>query len=266
MEESKKIKIKNKWSIVIRMIPVLVLILIIKNVLHRYNLEVMDLNALFTSLVAGTIFLIGFLISGVLSDHKESEKIPSEFAVSISALRDDAYTIYKTKDSKKAKEFLEFQKTFITSLKDWFYEKISTDDFQKEITKMNDYFVEFEKEGVQAAYIIRMKNEQNNIRKLLMRAHTIRVTDFVSTAYTIVEVMVGIIIVGLLIIRINPLYVSDFFTLVVSFFMLYMVHLIKDLDNPFDYKENGDKGNEVPLTPIYEVEKIIKSGEVWKIE
>ena len=46
----------------------------------------MELNALFTSLVAGTIFLIGFLISGVLSDYKESEKLPSELSASIKTL------------------------------------------------------------------------------------------------------------------------------------------------------------------------------------
>lgn len=265
MDIAKKNKIRNKWSIVFRMIPILILILIIKNVLHRYNLEVMDLNALFTSLVAGTIFLIGFLISGVLSDHKESEKIPSELAVSMSALCDDAYTLYKSKNSAAAKDFLFYMDSFVTSLKDWFHERESTDDFLNKIGGMNEYFAELEKEGVQAPYILRMKNEQNNIRKMIMRAHTIRATDFVSTAYTIVEVMVGIIIVGLLIIRISPLYVSDFFTLVVSFFMLYMVHLIKDLDNPFDYKENGDEGNEVPLTPIYEIEKVIKEGKTWNV-
>ena len=86
----------------------------------------MELNALFSSLVAGTIFLIGFLISGVLSDYKESEKIPSELSASIKTLFDDTYTIYKGKNSDTAYKFIEFQKSFINSLMDWFYKKEKT--------------------------------------------------------------------------------------------------------------------------------------------
>ena len=71
-------KLWQKWSIAIKIMPLILLIAILKYLAHEYQLEVMELNALFTSLVAGTIFLIGFLISGVLSDYKESEKIPSE--------------------------------------------------------------------------------------------------------------------------------------------------------------------------------------------
>ena len=75
----------------------------------------MELNALFTSLVAGTIFLIGFLITGVLSDYKESEKIPSDLTASLKSLFDDTYTIYKVKNSATALKFMEFQKSFINS-------------------------------------------------------------------------------------------------------------------------------------------------------
>ncbi len=71
-------KIIQKWSIAFKIMPLVILVAILKFLSHKFGLEIMELNALFTSLVAGTIFLIGFLISGVLSDYKESEKIPSE--------------------------------------------------------------------------------------------------------------------------------------------------------------------------------------------
>ncbi|MBK6817228.1 MAG: hypothetical protein IPG82_17655 [Saprospiraceae bacterium] len=65
---------------------VLGLIAILKTSSHLMGYEVLQLNALFTSLVAGTIFLIGFLISGVLSDYKKSEKLPTELVCSLIAL------------------------------------------------------------------------------------------------------------------------------------------------------------------------------------
>jgi hypothetical protein len=135
-------KIWQKWAIAVRIMPLVILVAILKFVSHRYGLEVMELNALFTSLVAGTIFLIGFLISGVLSDYKESEKIPSELSASIKTLFDDTYTIYKSKNTAAALQFIAFQKSFVTSLTDWFYKKERTSSILKKISMMNDFLIE----------------------------------------------------------------------------------------------------------------------------
>lgn len=223
----------------------------LKFVAHQFLLEVMDLNALFTSLVAGTIFLIGFLSSGVLSDYKESEKIPTEITASLKTLLDDTLTVYKSKESQTGLDFIEFQKNFVNSMLDWFYKIESTASILEKISNMNVFFTKFDAEGVQAGYIIKMKNEQNAIRKMIMRIDTIRDTDFVSSAYAIVEIMGGLISIGLIILKIEPFYVSLFFTVIVTFLIYYMVFLIKDLDNPFDYAANGESGTEISLQPIH---------------
>ncbi len=240
----------RKWSIAFRIAPIVALVILLKFFAHKYGYEVMDLNALFTSLVAGTIFLIGFLISGVLSDYKESEKIPNELVASLKTLFDDTYTILKTKNSTAASSFIDFQKSFQISLMDWFYKKERTKILLEKIASMNDFFVEFDKEGVQAAYIIRMKNEQNNIRKLILRIDSIRDTNFIGSAYAILETMAFVTAVGLIIIKIEPFYASIFLSSLITFLITYMVFLIKDLDNPFDYNHNGEGGTEVSLKPL----------------
>ena len=247
----------GKWSIAFKIIPLLIVVVILKFLFHRFGLEKMELNALFTSLVGGTIFLIGFLISGVLSDYKESEKIPNELAASLRSLSDDAYTIYKVKNSDTAKEFIQFQKAFLPSLMDWLNKKERTSLLLKKIFQMNDFFVEFDKEGVPAAYVLKMKNEQNNLRKLILRIDTIRDTDFVGSAYAILEAMGFLTVVGLLIIKIEPFYASLFLTLLITFLIVYMIQLIKDLDNPFDYKTRGESGTEISLKPLHDLEREI---------
>jgi hypothetical protein len=242
----------QKWSIAFKIIPIVLLIAAIKFIAHQFSFEVMDLNALFTSLVAGTIFLIGFLSSGVLSDYKESEKIPTEITASLKTLLDDTLTVYKSKESETALDFIEFQKNFVNSMLDWFYKIESTASILEKISSMNAFFAKLDNEGLQVAYIIKMKNEQNAIRKMIMRIDTIRETDFVSTAYAIVEIMGGLISIGLIVIKIEPFYVSLFFTVIVTFLIYYMVFLIKDLDNPFDYSTNGESGTEISLKPIHQ--------------
>jgi len=121
---------------------------------------------------------------------------------------------------------------------------------------MNHFFIELDKEGVQANYIIKLKNEQNSLRKMILRLDTIRATEFVGSAYAIVEAM-GFLI-GLIIIKIEPFYASLFFTLLVTFLISYMFLLIKDLDNPFDYSVNGESGTEISLKPIHDLESELK--------
>lgn len=247
----------QKWSIALKILPLIILVAALKFGTHKLGFEVMELNALFSSLVAGTIFLIGFLISGVLSDYKESEKLPSELAAVLRNLYDDILTIHKGKNSVAAKEFIGFQRDFIGSLKDWFYKRIKIKVVLDKLSSMNDYFIALDKEGIQANYIIKMKNEQNNIRRMIMRIDTIRDTEFVGSAYAIVEAMGFLTVFGLLIMRIEPFYASLFLTLLITFLISYMFLLIKDLDNPFDYVANGETGTEISLKPIYDFEKII---------
>jgi len=251
-------QIWQKWSIAFKVMPLMIGVALLKIFSHKYGFEIMELNALFTSLVAGTIFLIGFLISGVLSDYKESEKIPSELSASIKVLFDDAYTIWKSKNSETARQLMAFEKLFMNSLMSWFYKKEETESLLAKVSAMNDFFAELDKEGIQPAYIIKMKNEQSNIRKLILRIATIRDTDFIGSAYAIVEAMGFLTGLGLVLIKIQPFYASLFFTLLVTFLISYMVFLIIDLDNPFDYSVNGESGTEVPLKPLHDLEKVFE--------
>jgi len=242
-------RIWQKWQIAVKILPWIIVIGVVKYLVNRYDYDTFELNALFTSLVAGTIFLIGFLISGVLTDYKESEKLPSELSGTIKNLFDDTYTIFKAKNSATARQFLDYQRGLATSIYDWFHKKEKTAVILNKISGMNEFFAELDKEGIQPNYLIKMKNEQNGMRKIIMRIDTIRDTDFIGSAYAIVESMAVLITFGLVMIRIEPFYASLFITLLVNFLIFYMILLIKDLDNPFDYSK-GERGTEISLKPL----------------
>jgi hypothetical protein len=53
---------------------------------HQLDWEWIRPNPLVTSLVASTVFLLGFLLNGVLGDFKESEKLPGEMATNLETL------------------------------------------------------------------------------------------------------------------------------------------------------------------------------------
>ena len=248
-------QIQKKWWLAIKILPLVVLVVIVKYVIHTLGGEVIGLNALFTSVVAGTIFLLGFLISGVLTDYKEAEKIPGELSASLETLYDDAYTLYKAKDLQSAKKFIFYEKELALLLDEWFYRKEHTQTILHKLSSMNEFFISFDKEGIQPNIIIRMKAEQHALRKMIIRMHTIRDTDFVPSAYAIVEVLAFAIACGLVFIKIGSVFESFFFTILVSFLLFYMIPLIKHLDDPFDYVAHSKTGTEISLKPFTDIKK-----------
>jgi hypothetical protein len=253
-------KIRRKWHILFRILPLLAFIVALKLLFGYFGFEVISLSTLFTSLIAATTFLIGFLITGVITDYKESEKLPGELAASLEAIYDEAYIINKNKHSEYTKEFLEFQRGLIQSVEDWFFKKERTKKLMAKVSGLNDYFAGLEPLA-QATFINRLKQEQTLIRRQITRVHTIRETNFIESAYAIVEALAFFVILGLLAMKQEPFYESAAFTIVVSFLVLYMLFLIKDLDNPFEYETYGESGSEVSLKPIHDLIKRVNQKE-----
>ncbi|MDD5396653.1 MAG: hypothetical protein PHW24_01185 [Candidatus Moranbacteria bacterium] len=239
----------KKWHLAIKIIPIMLGIVVLKLLFHKFSLEFISLNALFTSLIAATTFLIGFLITGVISDYKESEKIPGDMASGLEALYDEIYILDKNKGNSTTKNFIVFHKEFLKSIIDWFYRKEKTRSILDKLHKMDDHFAELES-IIQPNFLTRMKNEQANIRRMVVRVDNIRDLSFVQSAYAIVESLAFFVIFGLLVLKVEPFYEALFFTTLVSFLMVYMIFLIKDLDNPFNYSEHGESGTEVSIKPI----------------
>ena len=224
----------SKWKLAFKVAPIVFSIVLLKLFTHQMKWEFLTLNSLFGAIISANVFLVGFLISGVLVDYKESEKIPGELACSLEVLTDESAILYKSKKSPVAKELLKYVQDTTSSILMWFNKKEKTGVVLKRITGFNDYFLALEP-LIQANFIVRLKNEQSLIRKLITRTHSIRETSFNPAGYAIAEIISTILCIGLIFTKIDPYYESIFFVAFVSFILIYMVLLIRDLDNPFGY-------------------------------
>jgi hypothetical protein len=250
--------IHSRWKIAIKVAPFVAIIIVLKFISHYFGFEFLSLNSLFTAIVSANMFLIGFLISGVLVDYKESEKLPGDLSASIETMADEALIIYENKKAVEAKNFLQKLLEFNILLIDWFYKKVRTEDVRTKLLSFNQDFLVFEN-LTQANFIVRLKQEQNYLRKMLKRIHTIRETTFLGTGYAIVEIITTILTIGLIFIKIDPFYESVFFVSFISFVLIYMIFFIKDLDNPFGYTSSENMIEEVSLKPILDSKKRLDS-------
>ncbi|MEI7741759.1 MAG: hypothetical protein WCJ29_04600 [bacterium] len=256
-KSAKKRFIDSRWKLALRTLPFVAAILLLKFGAHYFGYEILSLNSLFGAIISANVFLIGFLISGVLVDYKESEKLPGDLSASLEAMTDEGLIIYKNKKSPEAKNYLFKMERFSVALIEWFYKKEKTANLMDKLLSFNDDFLAFESQ-TQANFIVRIKQEQNLIRKMINRIHAIRETSFLGTGYAIAEIVTFILSVGLILLKMDPFYESVFFVFFVSFMLIYMIHFIKDLDNPFGYNEKDNLVEEVSLKPILDSQKRIE--------
>ena len=84
-----QMRLAKKFRVFFVVAAVVMLLSILKAAVHWFGLEFLTLNTLLTSGIAGAIFILGFLLSSVLSDYKEAERIPTEICVALQAIHGD---------------------------------------------------------------------------------------------------------------------------------------------------------------------------------
>jgi hypothetical protein len=250
----------QKWSLALRVVPVILLVGALKYIYHQLGLEILEVSPFMSGLIGANIFLLGFLVSSVLIDYKESEKLPGELAASLMSIFDEVSSIYKLKRTPIIRRCLDYTLALSVSLKNWFYKIEHTDPLMDKLAELNDHLADLRSETDDGGAIGRIKAEQSSIRRNIIRARTIRGTFFSPSGYAIAEAMNIVVILGLLLTQIDNFFASVFFVGFITFVNTYMLLLIKELDNPFDYYTDKHGTDEVSLMPLDEV---IRRGKLF---
>jgi hypothetical protein len=244
-----------RWRLVARVAPVVAVVAVLKVVFHELGWDEVELNPLYTGLVAANVFLLGFLLAGTLTDYKESEKLPGDLAASLESIADECLILHRDKQATCALDALDDTRDLASELVSWLRGTGSTSQVLDRITGLNRRFLEFEP-LTQPNFIVRLKQEQNGARRIVLRIQTIRDTSFVGAGYAIAELATILLITGLLLVDVGSFFDAVFLLCIITFLLVYMIFLIKDLDNPFDYEGKSKAGAaEVSLRPLEQLEE-----------
>ncbi len=244
-------KSRNALKLILYVLPYVAAVIGTKLVVHRLELEIVPLNAIFSALIGANVFLIGFLISGVLSDYKESEKLPGEISSIVLAVVDEInFVALKSGDPGFAADRLKKAGELAARIRDWFHKEARTGEVMLLIEGLSAEFALLERH-TPPNYVARLKQEQSNLRKVITRVHTIRETDFIFSGYFIASTTTFLLIAGMIFLRIEPFYESLFFVALVTYLLLFLLRLIRDLDNPFGHYDKSSF-EDVSLKPIHD--------------
>ena len=225
--------LKNKWRIIGKACLFVIPLLGLKVLFHYLGFEIITIGPVVTALVTGVFFVLAILLSGVLSDFKESEKIPGDLTAAIEALYKDAKLIGTGEsETEMLKHVRELTQTFIDNFHRHNNWKLS--EINQVIDMIDDDIRLFAGKGTSMSLIIKLRNELGIVKKLSNRIEVIKETSFIPAGYAIAEFATASALLVLFLAKIEPYYESLALLGVISIILLSVVLLIKDMDNPFE--------------------------------
>jgi len=251
---SKIIKeIKFKFKLLLRTALFVALILAVKFLFVQYSiLEFIQVSSMWSSLISATFFIYGFILSGILSDYKEAEKMPVEMVSNLETLNDECNAVYLDKKLKIGLICKEHLIKVVDSLIGWLlHDKTGSRSHlvNVQISRMSRYIDELGMH-LKDPVVNRLKQEKDNLRKNMLRTKVIRGTDFAISLYTTLELLIVFIIALLLFTKFVSPYEAYFYTGVFSFIQIFLLLYIRNMDNPFDYYDQNQTADEISLTPL----------------
>ncbi len=251
----------SKWRLLITTLPFAFSVVALKLILTHVFLipGILGLPEIGFILTAG-IFLTGFMLSGTLTDYKESEKIPGDIATTLESIEDTFDAISSTKPQFNVEEGRSYVLKMTNAVVDYLMKRIDSNKLFEVIHGFNTITQNLDKAGVAPPIISRAISEQNHLRKTMMRMIVISKTGFLAVGYALLEILL-VVIAGLLMAADFKSWVSEVvITFSVMLVYTYMYRVIKDIDDPFEYQSETSVGAaEVPLFPLMEYRERLKS-------
>jgi hypothetical protein len=243
-----------KWKLMLSTLPIVMAMAAVKLLLDvvfqfRGLVAFSDVGVILTACV----FLIGFLLAGTMADYKESERLPAEIAATLEAIEEIFALAAINRPGLKLPALRRSVLDLTDAIKDWLVQRRRTDDVYGALSHMGDVIGWLEREGA-GPYASRAIPQLMAVRRTVARIDVIARTGFLPPAYALLEVLVVMVIGLMLIAEFSSMLVEVLIVPFVTLVNVYMLRLIRDIDNPFEYAPDGKESGraEVELWPIDE--------------
>ncbi|MCW2796926.1 hypothetical protein [Nocardioides sp.] len=239
-------------------LPWMLAVVAAKWVLVAADVQPLDLSPLLAAAISAEVFILGFLLSGTAADFKEAERLPGEVASSLETIADECLIVHQDLGIPDARACLLRLADVNASVRAWLTHNHSVDALMSDIRGLNAAFRVFAP-LIQPGFTTRLKSEQAAIRKTVLRMDTMRRTSYVAAGYLIVEVTAVVLVIVLLVSDLGPLAPTLSLVGLISYLLVYLIALIRDLDDPFEYLDGQPGAADVDLRVLEHSELRIRA-------
>jgi hypothetical protein len=232
--------------LLIAALPWVAVVVAIKALVEATDAHFFELSPLLAGAIGAEVFILGFLLAGTAGDFKEAEKLPGEVAASLETIADECLITHEEFKLPEAKVCLHQLVEISRSVRLWLVHDRGLDDVLSDIRALNGPYRVFAP-VIQAGFTTRLKTEQSAIRKLVLRMDTMRRTSYVAAGYLIAEVTAVLLVFVLVVTDLGAIAPTLMLVGLISYLLVYLVSLIRDLDNPFEYLDGTPGAADVDL-------------------
>ena len=220
-----------RYRILYQTLALVALVLGTKVGLHALGWEFIALSPLHTSIVAGGIFILSIFLAGVLPDFKEAERLPSDFTATIDNMYEDGRSIERNYAEFDATGFTEALISTLAAFRD----DITHNGRRayEEIHEITEALAQMDTAKVPPNFIVKLKQEQGALIRILLRLYYIQRIRFIPSAYHLVVSTAAIVIGVLLFTNLEPFNASAVALALVAFIFIYLIRLIGIANTPF---------------------------------
>ena len=252
-----------KWRVLLAVAPFTLLFGLLEVVFHQLGWELWKFDSLTGSLLGSASFILALVLGGTLGQYHASEEMVLELVNEAEAINDRLAVHGATAPGLDTARIRSALVAALEAIRRWLLKQAPWEAVQTALNQLNGSLAALEAAGRSDANNPSLANLAK-MRLLLSRISNNRDHDFIAPAYALLELFLLGVVVALLLIG------ADNFgeNLVVSSFLftsfLYLVFLIRDLDNPFEY--DGSSSVDVDLAPLEQCEQrlrqIVAGGKV----
>ncbi len=211
-------------------------LLALKMAVHAFHFEFLILDTLFSSIVASTIFVIGFLLTSILPDYKEAEKIPAQIRTALEGIHDDVATFaYQQPEAD-----IHAVRATLLEIVALTYKGLGSEGhhahLETAISKCDvlvGHFARLDRLGMPNNYIARLRNGLDSLRIALYRISYIQKIEFVPSVHVLINTLVFADIFLLLFLKTDGSWGSALIFSLVSYLFVFALHLMNVFEQPF---------------------------------
>ncbi|MGO3928336.1 hypothetical protein NP284_08495 [Rhodopseudomonas pseudopalustris] len=227
---------RKKFRLFFVVAIVVLLLGCVKTAVHYFGMEFLELNALLTSGIGGAIFIIGFLLSSILADYKEAERIPADVRMSIEAIDGDLESFSAVRPEFDLAACRQILVSILDKLRSGLshaHDHTNLPPVLAEIAKLTPILGRLEGMGMAANFVVRLRGAQDLLRRSMLRIYHIQRVEFVPSVHVLVQTLVFAIVLMMLLLKTEGDPASAIMFGFISYMFVYALYLIRLLEQPF---------------------------------
>lgn len=242
-----------KWKLAVRSLAyasiALAVRIVLENRLGTDAVSIVDISATSVFFTA-SIFVISLMLQGVVQDYKESERAPGQIATILEGI-EETFTVLLTVRAPAmtaaSQPGLSTSAVHIQAVRRRLWELVESilgwlsgaevfEDVSRAISALPPLIEPLERLTV-LPHDARILNEITTLRHVITRIRVIKETEFLAPGYAILQIFGFVVVLTVIVGEFPSTSTAYAVVLFVAFTYVYLLLLIKDIDDPFEFEE-----------------------------